>query len=188
MSVTNVGHLDITPETAHWEDEHSHEKLKEQVNQNILICPFLAGITVNTMGEMLNTLTLMDGQVAALGAVVEAEVELEGHPTKALIDSGSPVTIVALKKLLRVWKDNHPTSDTDKQWLEEAKAKLRDPTIKLVTYGGSPIELLGEAEAKLSVNGVEATVTVLVHEDPSQEILLGTDTLAKLDSHLFFEE
>ena len=139
---------------------------------------------VNTMGEMLNTLTLTDGQVAALGAVVEAEVELEGYPTKALIDSGSPVTIVALKKLLQVWKDNHPTSDTDKQWLEEAKAKLRDPTVKLVAYGGSPIELLGEAEAKLSVNGVEATVTVLVHEDPSQEILLGTDALAKLDSYL----
>ena len=38
-----------------------------------------------------------------LGITPTATVELEGEPVDALLDTGSPVTVVSLDHLLQVW-------------------------------------------------------------------------------------
>ena len=52
----------------------------------------------------------------SLGPVLTTDVELEGSCVKALIDTGSPVTIVSLKFLLEALKKQRPPQQPLSEW------------------------------------------------------------------------
>ena len=60
-----------------------------------------------------------------------AEVQLESTPVCAMIDTGSPVTIVSLKFILQVLAKKKPDEQTPEEWKWEVKQRLRPPTVSL---------------------------------------------------------
>ena len=119
---------------------------------------------------------------SASGPQLKFTVQLEGHSTEALVDTGSPATIVSLRHLLQLWKWNW--APTDAKWLERAEEAVQDPSTHLQTYDGTDVHLLGEAKVTLKVNDREVEVMALIQEEAPQDLLIGTDCLTKLGSNL----
>ena len=64
------------------------------------------------------------------------EVSLEGQPVKALVDTGSPVTIVSVDCLLDVLAKNRKTDQTKEEWRGEVEKRFITPTLLINNYGG----------------------------------------------------
>lgn len=79
---------------------------------------------------------------AVLGPTITAEVELEGEPVKALIDTGSPVTIVSLEWLLHALAKQRPPGQSPDEWEREVKAKIEPSTVTLHSYGGPRLNMV----------------------------------------------
>lgn len=62
-----------------------------------------------------------------LGPVIKTQVELEGHPTEALLDTGSPVTIASLEYVIKVLLGQKPEDQTREVWEESFKQKIEPP-------------------------------------------------------------
>ena len=103
-------------------------------------------------------------------------VELEGQPTEALVDTGSPITVVSLQRLMHIWKTNWEPTDPDR--VERAVEAIRDPSLGVQTYDGTDLPMLGEAEVTLKVEARNAKITVLVQDEAPQDLLIGTDSLS----------
>ena len=56
-----------------------------------------------------------------LGPVPKARVEIDGEMVDALLDTGSPVTIVALEFLLQVWAKKKPSEHSPQDWKAEVE-------------------------------------------------------------------
>ena len=131
----------------------------------------------------LKTLTASVNQVSySCGPRVEKEVVLEGHRTQALIDTGSPVTIVDLKHWLQLWKNNRANSDPE--WLKKAREAIREPELQVRAYGEAEIEILGSTEVSLRLGESELKITILLQEKAPQDLLIGTDVLSRLKCKL----
>lgn len=129
--------------------------------------------TLKTLGAQQST-----GKVV-IGPKLEAEVGLEGSDVTALIDTGSPVSIVALDYLLQVWR----ARDADvplAEWKDKVRSALRKPSLALRAYNDMELELAAETEVTLTCGPERAHVTVLVQDKAPQKLLLGTDTLELL--------
>ena len=59
---------------------------------------------------------------------------------------------------------------------------MRDPSVKLQTYDGTSLPMLGKADVALKVDARDLQMTVLVQDEAPQHLLLGTDCLSKLES------
>ena len=79
---------------------------------------------------------------AQLGPVIRTQVELEGHPTEALLDTGSPVTIASLEYVIKVLLEQKPEGQTQNGWEE------KPPDITLQNYGGDKINVVGQMTLK----------------------------------------
>ena len=71
-----------------------------------------------------------------------AQVEFEGEQIKALLDTGSPVTIVSLVFLLKVWAKKRTSEQSPEEWRKQVEKKLEPTPFALQNYGGSrlPVE------------------------------------------------
>ena len=56
-----------------------------------------------------------------LGPVPSALVEFEGEQLKALLDTGSPVTIVSLVFFLKVWAKKHTSEQLPEEWRKQVE-------------------------------------------------------------------
>ena len=79
-----------------------------------------------------------------LGPSINAEIELEGMPVQALLDTGSPATIVSLELVLQALWRKRPTNQTREQWEEDMKKRIEAPSIMLQNYGGDTINTVGQ--------------------------------------------
>ena len=61
---------------------------------------------------------------ACLGPILMVEVECEGTPTKALVDTGSPVTIVSLKFLINALARQRAPEQSSTDWRKEVESRL----------------------------------------------------------------
>ena len=60
--------------------------------------------------------------------------KFEGRPVQALLDTGSPVTIVSLEFLLQTLAKQRPASQTVAEWQIAVKAMLQPPSVTLQSY------------------------------------------------------
>jgi hypothetical protein len=67
---------------------------------------------------------------------VFAPISVNGVSTEALVDTGSPATIVSLEFVLRVLRKNRTKNQTNDQWMELTREKFKDPDVVLKNYGG----------------------------------------------------
>ena len=97
-----------------------------------------------------------------LGPSVFTEVRVNRVPAKALVDTGSPATIVSLEFVLDVLAAQRGSQLTPEQWTEETLKKFSPPDVALKAYGGQPLDILSQVRLNLSLGDRALDTTVLV--------------------------
>ena len=136
--------------------------------------------TVERQLTTVKSLRTEDSQVGlVMGSRWETEVLLDGQPVTALIDTGSPVTIVSLTFLLQLWRgrDAHVPIG---QWRDWARGVLREPSLSLQTYDHAVLEMAAETDVTLGCGNHKVRAVIMVQDAAPQPLLLGTDVLEKL--------
>ena len=100
------------------------------------------------------------------------DLEVGGLPVRALIDTGSPATIISEKLLHTIMKGN----------TEITPACLERPTVQLVDCGQHLLHIVGHI-FKLIPRG-ERKLKVLINTDRTQDCLLGTNAQEELGFNL----
>ena len=115
-----------------------------------------------------------------LGPVISTKVELEGSTTDALLDTGSPATIVSLEFLMKaLWKQK-PAEQPREEWDGYFKKWIEPPDVTLQNYEGDRINTVGQVRVTISrgVHSHEAVIQVQRHGP--FPLLIGTNLQAKL--------
>ena len=115
-----------------------------------------------------------------LGPTLTTEVELEGVPVQALLDTGLPATIVSLNLILELLASKRPKAQSPADWRKEVEKRLEPSTVTLQNYGGGQLSLIRQIQVKLSKAGNQADAIIQVQQDAPVGLLLGTDVLAPL--------
>ncbi len=104
-----------------------------------------------------------------------SEVLFEGTPVAALLDTGSPVTIVPLDFVLTALAKNRPESQQLEDWKQGVKARLEPPTITLRNHGGGRINIVSQMRVQLWKGGHSVERVVQVQKGAQVNLLIGTD-------------
>ena len=73
---------------------------------------------------MIHVLSPIEGSKNEVGPTLTAEVEIEGKTVKALLNTGSPVTILSVDLLFNHWAQHKKAKQTVEEWKEEVKSRL----------------------------------------------------------------
>ena len=84
------------------------------------------------------------------GPIVKAEIYLEGHPTKALIDTGSPIPIVSIDFLLQVLNRNLPEGTSKEDWAHSIKDRLQPPRMTVRNFGRGEVNMICQCIVSLA--------------------------------------
>ena len=123
------------------------------------------------------------GQIVSgvrLGPTLKTQVLLEGEETTALLDTGSPVTIVSLEHLLQIFARNHEPGTTPEQWRRKVKERLQPTTLTLHNYGGDQLNIVRQVEVNLAYGDHSVVATIQVQAAAPTALLIGTDLLSPL--------
>ena len=110
-----------------------------------------------------------------LGPTVFAPISVDGISTEALVDTGSPATIVSLEFVLRVLQKNRPKNQTNDQWMEQTQERFKDPDVVLKNYGGQQLDFIAQIDVTLSRGDRQVNSVVLVRKGAPNDLLIGTD-------------
>ena len=131
--------------------------------------------------RVLNTVAAEgDSEDSRLGPSVMARVNVNGVPTLALIDTGSPATVVSLEFLLDVFVGQKTEQQTPVDWRVETFKKFSPPTVLQRAYSGHTLDIVAQVGLTLSYGNRTVDATVLVQEGAPHDLLLGTDLQPKL--------
>ena len=118
-----------------------------------------------------------------LGPTPTTTIMVEGTPAEALLDTGSPVTIVSLDFLVKALTsgmehcDNHTIR-------KEVKRHLEPTALKLRSYSGKALPIVKQACVCLSHGRYSIDTCVQVQMNAPVQVLLGTDLQPRLGFHL----
>ena len=110
-----------------------------------------------------------------LGQAVYTDIEFEGCRVKALVDTGSPATIVSLNCMLLALAKGRPTNQTPAEWELAVRQHLKPPEITLCRYGGGSLDIVGQLTATIQSGPYRKMAVVLVQNRTPEDLLLGTD-------------
>ena len=154
------------------------ETLREQLRQAELE-EALAGVVeevtlhgISSSGDAKNGVEL--------GPSITAEVEVEGVPVQALLDTGSPVTIVSLDFLIRALLKKKSPNQTIPAWKKELMAKIEPPTVSLHNYGGGKVNTIGQSKLHIKREPFSHELVVQVEKDGAVPLLIGTNLQQQL--------
>ena len=120
-----------------------------------------------------------------LGVTPVTELEIEGAPVKALVDTGSPVSIVSSKILFQALGKNKDSEQTPDEWAEEVKQRLNPPPVRLKSYSGNTLPILKQIQVQIKRKAKQITACVQVQQDAPVDLLLGMDLQDRLGFHLY---
>jgi hypothetical protein len=105
-------------------------------------------------GDTVTTMRVLQAQgkpdKVPLGPILTAWINFEGTDTKALIDTGSPVTIVSLEFAMEALAKQKKSDQTPDDWKKEVTARIQAPSAVLQGYGGGELHVVGQMECTLS--------------------------------------
>ena len=101
-------------------------------------------------------------------------------PINALLDTGSPVSIVSLEKLLSAFAIKRPHCQSPDEWETEMRNRFQPPTITLRNYGGGELSIVGQITASVSCSGFHVDVLLQAQPNASVDFMVGTDLLPSL--------
>ena len=118
---------------------------------------------------------------AQLGPIPITNVMLEGVETEALLDTGSPVTIVSLPFLLEALAKQKREEQSPDEWRAVVEKRFEPSTITLQNYSGAKINIIRQMRVSISRGGnADIQATVQVQNDVPVKLLIGTDLLPAL--------
>ena len=88
-----------------------------------------------------------------LGPVVTAEIGVEGKIIEALLDTGSPVTIIQLEALLEILAKQHRPDQTVSEWRTVTESRLEPTSLILKNYSGDNLKILRQIRVIMSHPG-----------------------------------
>ena len=141
-----------------------------------------------TQGTSSSTTEDQGTEALSLGPIVEAEIYLEEHPAVALIDTGSPISIVSIDFLLQTLNQSQSKGTSGEDWMSSVRERLRPPRMTVKNFGGGEVNVICQCTVNLMWGHHKCDTTVLVQKGISQKILLGTDVLKKLGFHMLTPE
>ena len=115
-----------------------------------------------------------------LGPVLRGRVELDSKPVEALIDTGSPISIVSLEFYLQAAAERQKPQQSPANWATDVREKLKPTTVSLRNYGGDKLPVVSQVKCQLTSNQHSIETIVQVQKGASEDLLLGTDVLPKL--------
>ena len=133
------------------------------------------------------TLEAREGRGERIGPRITVEVEVEGLPVTAVVDTGSPVSIISSLCLFDLYRRKAgPGID----WKEDVKRVTRPPTtaISLKGYNSTPIGVAAEADLNVKRGCFETKAVLFVQREAPQELLIGTDLLGTLGMEVTTKE
>ena len=116
-----------------------------------------------------------DSKTVQLGPTVYADLEFVGCRVNALVDTGSPATIVSLDFLLDSLTKGRAKEQTPTEWKSEVRHRLKPPEVTLHSYGGGGLDIVGQILVTLRCGPHHHTAVVLVQKQAPEALLLGTD-------------
>ena len=122
---------------------------------------------------------------SSVGPTVLAKVEVNGVSTNALIDTGSPATIISLDFALDVLAKERPNVE---EWMSATRKKFETPEISLLNYGGDRLDLLAQLPIQITQSEYQVDVKASVQKDAPNPLLIGTDVQTALGFHLVKKE
>ena len=159
-----------TSETINWQDKAVCDTLEESLVT-------LHGITSST-----------EVTKGIMGPSHTTTVEVEGRPAKALIDTGSPVTIISLQFLISTLVGNLQTTEQSKDVTRELVKKRLMPTqFCLRSYSGAKLPIVKQAQVQLTRGPFNVSAVIQVQDNAPVELLLGTDLQPQLGFRLLDE-
>ena len=135
---------------------------------------------------MTEVTTSCKKQDQGLGAVY-TEIAVNGVPTKTLVDTGSPATIISLDHIMGILAAEQGPQQTTSQWEEETVHKFSRLKVSLSAYGGHRLDILCQICVRLSQGDQTGEGPVLVQQGAPNDLLLGTDFQSQLGFALVLE-
>ena len=115
-----------------------------------------------------------------LGITPTNKVCLDGVPVKALLDTGSPISITSLEFFLKACVQNRKPNEPPEEWGKAIKQRLQQPTVSLRSYGGGELNIISQVKCCVSRDDFVVETVLQVQREAPVDLLLGTDTLSKL--------
>ena len=118
-----------------------------------------------------------------LGPTPTTTILVEGTPVEALLDTGSPVTIVSLDFLVKALtcEKEHLDNQTIR---EEVKKHLEPTALKLRSYSGEALPIVKKVHVRLSHGCYTVDACVQVQMNAPVQVLQSTDLQPRLGFHL----
>ena len=135
--------------------------------------------------EMVTTMHTITSQEekggVELGPTLMSEVQLEGCPVNALLDTGSPVSIVSLKFLLEALAKQRKPEESPQQWRTRVEERLQEPPGALLrSFGGETLDMVCQVTVSIIRGNRDITAKVQVQKGAPVNFLLGSDLLPRL--------
>ena len=131
----------------------------------------------NAAGMMQTLSVSQEKPKSGLGLTVTTPIQVNGVTTTALVDTGSPATIVSLEFVIRVLASARRPDQTPEQWKEATYAKFARPAVTFKSYGGQVVDITAQLGVTLTLGKQAVETPVLVQKDAPNDVLLGTDVL-----------
>ena len=119
-------------QTEKHEEKINHESNDADIGENI-------NKVIVTMHGVTSTDVLGD---VKLGLVLTSTVKVEGEPVEALLDTGSPVTIISLEWLLQVLARQQRKGQNPDEWKAEVENCLAPTAMVLQNYSGDKLRIV----------------------------------------------
>ena len=111
-----------------------------------------------------------------LGETPTAKVQMKGVLITAMIDTGSPITIVSLDYLFATLAKVRPNEESPAQWQARVKARLQPTSIQLLrSYSGDGLHIVKQIQVRLCWGSFVTKSWIQVQKDAPVDVLLGTD-------------
>ena len=175
--------------TAHGQEEAKGPlKAKAQTtaaiteSKNVSISPGQKEIedALNAVSSTLYVVSTDKGQSAVLGPKLETQMCIERTPVSALVDTGSPATIVSLNFLMQVLAKQKRKEQSVDEWKIGVKKRITPSTVTLRSYGGPELNLVGQISLTLTRGEYEFEAVVQIQKEAPIDLLVGTDVLPHL--------
>ena len=115
-----------------------------------------------------------------LGPTIWTEVQFEGSPVKALVDTGSLATIAGLKFALQVLATKPQPGQSPQEWATYVQSWMQQPTVTLQNYSGGTLSVVRQMMVQLSKGDIHPQVLVYIQKRVPLDLLLDTDVLPLL--------
>ena len=109
---------------------------------------------------------------------------MEGEIIEALLDTGSPVTIIQLEALLEILAKQHHPDQTISEWRTVTESRLEPTFLILRNYSGNNLKIVQEMRVIMSRPGYSTSAVVLVQSGTLAKLLVRTNLLSQLGTSI----